>query len=413
MAEDLLEEYITQHIEGQSTQDVHMAWQGGEPTLLGVDFFEHVVALQKKHANGKKITNALQTNGTLLDDNWGRFFKENNFLIGISIDGPAELHNKYRVDKQLRPTFENVMRGVDVLKAHAVEFNTLSVVSRANQAHALEVYEFLKSIGSRYMQFIPLVERAPDTRAKQLGLDHALPPAEDDSEFPLVTPWSVGASEFGQFLCTIFDSWVRNDVGRIFVQIFDIALSQIVTGHGELCIFEEACGDSPAIEHNGDLYSCDHYVYPEYRLGNIKDTHMADLVGTEQQYKFGNDKCDSLTSYCLRCEVRYACNGDCPKHRFAVTPDGQAGLSYLCPSYKLFFTHTMSCMQAMANYIAAGHAPAEIMAAVREADIRTTADESLRKQQGRWNSVGRNDQCPCGSGKKFKRCCIGRMAGLT
>jgi uncharacterized protein len=406
MADDLLESYIRQYIEGQAIPEIHMAWQGGEPTLLGVDFFRRVVEIQKTFANGKQITNALQTNGTLLDDKWGEFLKKNNFLIGISIDGPAELHDKYRLDKQQRPTFNAVMRGIEILKKYAVDFNTLTVVNSANQDHPLKVYDFLKGIGSRHLQFIPLVERLPDHAAKTLGLDHALPPDGDDLGVEKVTHWSVGASKYGEFLNAIFDYWVRRDVGRIFVQLFDITLSKMVSGTGGLCIFEETCGASLAIEHNGDLYSCDHYVYPQYRLGNINETPLADLVGSEQQYKFGDDKRDTLPGYCRQCEVRYACNGDCPKHRFAVTPDGEPGLSYLCPSYKAFFTHTMPYFDAMAQAIAGRRAPAEIMSLVLEADMRTAAELEARKLQTKWKTAGRNSPCPCGSGKKFKHCCL-------
>jgi len=411
MADELLESYIRQYISGQQVPEVHMAWQGGEPTLLGVDFFERVVEIQQKYADGKRITNAIQTNGTLLDDRWGEFLAKHNFLVGISIDGPADLHDTYRLDKQQRPTFESVMRGLNVLKSHNIEFNTLTVVSRANQDHALRTYEFLIEIGSRFMQFIPLVERAPDSQARTLGLDHAVPPDETYTGSPLVTPWSVGAEKYGTFLTTIFDRWVRRDVGLIFVQMFDIALSQLVEGRAGLCIFEETCGVSLAIEHNGDLYSCDHYVYPKYRLGNINETPLVDLVSSEQQYRFGNDKKDGLTDYCRRCDVRYACNGDCPKHRFAVSPDGQDGLSYLCPSYEHFFRYTRPYMEAMARLIHQRRSPAEIMPAVREADALKAAQEATRKTEMLWKTAGRNDACPCGSGLKYKKCCLSKRNG--
>ena len=409
MADDLLEEYIKQYIESQSQPQIEMAWQGGEPTLMGLNFFKRIVEIQQKYAGGKTIVNALQTNGTLLDDEWGEFLAANQFLVGISIDGPAHLHDRYRVDKQQRPTFDAVMRGLDILKKHKVEFNTLTVVSKNNQDHALEVYEFLKSIGSHYFQFIPLVERAPDTAARALGLDRALPPEREMTGSDRVTQWSVGAVEFGTFLTTIFERWVREDVGNIFVQIFDIALSQMVQGRAGLCIFEETCGASLAIEHNGDLYSCDHYVYPKYKLGNIKETPLDDLVNSPQQFRFGNDKRDTLPKYCRECEVRFACNGDCPKHRFTVTPDGEEGLSYLCPSYKKFFTHTLPYMRAMAELLRARRAPADIMQMVKLHD-RAIADELARKKIDlHWKTAGRNAPCPCGSGRKYKKCCLGKI----
>jgi uncharacterized protein len=373
MADDLLEDYIRQYIRSQNVPHIDMAWQGGEPTLMGLEFFKRIVEIQQKYSQGKTILNALQTNGTLLNDEWGVFLAKNNFLVGISIDGPANIHDQYRVDKQQRPTFDAVMRGIETVKKHGVEFNTLTVVSKNNQDHAIEIYEFLKSIGSRYLQFIPLVERDPDTTARELGLDHALPPDENQRGGSRVTPWSVGAREFGVFLTNIFDRWVHNDVGRIFVQLFDIALSQLYQGRAGLCIFEETCGASLAIEHNGDLYSCDHYVYPKYKLGNIKETPLDELVNSPQQFQFGNDKRDTLPDYCRRCEVRYACNGDCPKHRFTVTPVGEAGLSYLCPAYKHFFTYTKPSMQTMANLLRVHRAPSDIMGILKESEAKGAA----------------------------------------
>jgi uncharacterized protein len=413
MTDEILDRYIGQYIDAQSGPEVQMAWQGGEPTLLGLDFFKRAVDIQKKYANGKRVTNALQTNGTLLDDEWAAFFAQNGFLIGVSIDGPADLHDTYRVDKRQRPTFDAVVRGIDVLKKHGADFNTLTVVSRGNQDHALRIYDFLKSIGSRYMQFIPLVERLPDMQARELGLDHALPPNGSPQAKSKVTPWSVSAPAYGKFLTDVFDQWVRRDVGIIFVQMFDMALSQIVDGHAGLCVFEETCGSSLAMEHNGDVYSCDHYVYPAYKLGNIAQTSLSDLASSGQQYRFGEAKRDSLTDYCQRCDVRFACNGDCPKHRFAVSPDGEYGLSYLCPSYKHFFTHTLPYVRAMADLLNAGRAPAEIMGILSADDARAAADQARRQAQATWKTARRNDPCPCGSGRKYKQCCLGKPAPTT
>lgn len=363
MPDSVLEAYIRQYIEQQDVPEVSFAWQGGEPTLLGVHFFRKVIALQRKYAAGKAIHNALQTNGTLLDTEWGAFLAEHRFLVGLSIDGPRELHDRYRVDKQQRGTFDQVVRGLEVLQRHHVEFNTLTVVSRANAGQPLEVYRFLKSIGSSFLQFIPLVEREAPTRLKILGLglsDPPVPGEPHDPESP-VTPWSVGARQYGEFLCTIFDEWVRRDVGRTFVQIFDVTLGNFVGAPPSLCVFAPQCGNALAMEHNGDLYSCDHYVYPKYRLGNVLNSSLRQMIASPQQRQFGQDKSATLPRYCQECEVRFACHGECPKHRFMRTPDGETGLNYLCPSYKLFFNHVAPHMRKMADLLLFGQPPARIM----------------------------------------------------
>jgi len=362
MSDEVVEAYIRQYIQDQPVPEINFAWQGGEPTLLGVDFFRKVVELQRKHAGGKTISNALQTNGTLLDDEWGEFLALNKFLVGLSIDGPRELHDQYRVDKQQKPTFDDVMRGLDLLKKHQVEFNTLTVVNRANSQRPKQVYRFLKKIGSGFIQFIPLVERRASGPSKTAGLDFAPPPGSDQPDNPSpVTEWSVEAGQYGNFLCTIFDEWVRADVGRVFVQLFDVALGNWMGLGSSLCVFAEKCGAALAIEHNGDLYSCDHYVYPKYRLGNIMNQSLGALVQSEPQIKFGSDKLDRLPQYCRKCEVRFACNGECPKHRFIKSPDGEEGLNYLCPAYKRFFNHIDPHMRTMAELVGNGHSAATIM----------------------------------------------------
>jgi len=364
MSDEVLENYVRQYIESQPTETVHFAWQGGEPTLLGVEFFERAVALQQKHAGGKKIENALQTNGVLLDDRWGEFLKANNFLIGISIDGPEHLHDIYRVDKGGQPTFGKVMRGLETLKRHGVEFNTLTTVHRGNEQHGLEVYRFLREVGSGFMQFIPIVERAAKVETPD-GLTLVAP---DFLERALVTPWSVDARNYGRFLTSIFDEWVRNDVGKVYVQIFDVSLG-IWAGVGStLCVFGETCGAALAIEHNGDLYSCDHFVYPQHKLGNIAEHTMREMVESPQQQKFGTDKRDTLPKYCRECEVKFACNGECPKHRFIKTPDGEAGLNYLCKGYKIFFKHIDPYMKFMALELLQQRAPANVMEWVKAQD---------------------------------------------
>ena len=396
MSDEVLETYIRQYIQQQDAQEINFAWQGGEPTLLGADFFRKAVAIQTKYAEGRTIHNALQTNATLLDDAWGGFLSENHFLVGVSIDGPPDLHDAYRVDKHGEPTFDRVMQGLEALKRHGVDFNTMTVVSRANSQHPQRVYRFLKEIGSTFLQFIPLVERAsPGPLASEHGLIQlslAPPPrlGETDSA---VTDWSVRAEDWGPFLTTIFDEWVRRDVGCIYVQHFDVALGIWLGAGSSLCVFSETCGKAVAIEHNGDLYSCDHFVYPQYRLGNVLEKSLGEMVASEAQTKFGRDKADTLPRYCRECEVRFACQGECPKHRFIRAPDGEWGLNYLCAGYYRFFKHIDPYMRAMAGLLHSGRAPAEIMGEIAR------LDQNIRR------TTGRNDPCPCGSGQEYKRCC--------
>ncbi len=390
MRDEVLESYIRQYIEAHDTPVVNFAWQGGEPTLLGVDFFRRVVEIEKRYANGKQIANAFQTNGVLLNDAWAEFFLEYQFLIGISIDGPRELHDAYRVDKGGQPTFDRVMRGIETLRRNKVDFNTLTTVHRANADSPLEVYRFLRDNGSGYMQFIPIVERIAQQVTEE-GLRLISP---DFSGAARVAPWSVEPRQFGKFLCTIFDEWVKRDVGRTFVQLFDVSLESWTGMEASLCIFRKQCGAALAIEHSGDLYSCDHFVYPENRLGNIMDSALAALAGSEQQQRFGEAKESTLPRYCRECDVRFACNGECPKHRFLTTPDGEPGLNYLCAGYKMFFHHVDPYMRFMAAELVAQRAPANVM--------RWVAEEDARARQGK---IGRNDPCSCGSGRKFKQCC--------
>jgi uncharacterized protein len=391
MSDEVLEEYIRQYIENQPGQQVNFAWQGGEPTLLGVGFFRKVVELEQKYAGGKQVSNGFQTNGVLLDDEWCEFLSRERFLVGLSIDGPRELHDRYRVDKSQKSTFDEVMRGVELLKKHKTDFNTLTVVNRANAQRPMEVYRFLKGIGSEFLQFIPLVERRAPARLKVLGFDFAEPPDPSETgEAPSpVTDWSVEPKQYGDFLCTVFDEWVRRDVGRIFVQLFDVALSNWMGLGSPLCVFAEKCGAALAIEHNGDLYSCDHYVYPKYHLGNILNQNLGEMVQSDRQVRFGNDKLDTLPQFCRQCDVRFACNGECPKHRFTKTPDGEDGLNYLCAAYKKFFHHVDPYMRTMAQLLQSEQPASTIM-------------RMLRDEAG---TAGRNDPCPCGSGRKFKKCC--------
>jgi uncharacterized protein len=394
MSDEVLAGYVRQYIASQDTPEVNFAWQGGEPTMMGLDFFRRALELQQEHADGKRITNSIQTNGILLYDEWCAFFAEHGFLVGLSIDGPAELHDAYRVDRGDRPTHAAVVRAAELLVEHGAQFNTLTSVARANSEHPLEVYRFLREIGSEFMQFIPIVERAPDRRAAELGLSLAAPPDPERRDDVLVTPWSVRPETYGEFLVEIFEEWVGRDVGRVFVQLFDVALEAWVGRPGSLCVFAPNCGHAMVIEHDGGVYACDHFVYPEYHRGNILDGSLEEIAGSDDQLDFGTAKSRDLPAVCRSCAVLFACNGDCPKHRFATAPDGEPGLSYLCPAYTRFFDHVDPYMRTMAQLLAAGRPAADIMGIL---------DRYEREQ--RMRTAGRNDPCPCGSGRKFKRCC--------
>lgn len=400
MDDEVLETYIRQYITSQETEELSFAWQGGEPTLLGVRFFRRVIELQRKYSDGRTIHNAIQTNGTLLNEEWCEFLAREKFLAGISIDGPREFHDAYRLDKNQQPTFDAVIRGVSLLKQYGVEFNTLTVVSRTNSRAPIEIYRFLKEIGSTFLQFIPLVERRlqnEGTNSSALIQIALAPPPRERQPYSMVTEWSVLPEGYGEFLVRIFDEWVRNDVGKVFVQLFDSALGSWLGEGASLCVFAETCGRGLAMEQNGDVYSCDHYVYPEYLLGNIMASDIWDIANSHSQRQFGADKRDTLPKYCRRCEVRFACNGECPKHRFHSTPDGEWGLNYLCAAYKQFFTHIHPYMSAMVDLLRRQRSPAEIMPMLK-----------TRENPGQTGKPGRNDDCPCGSGRKYKKCCLER-----
>jgi len=369
MADDLLETYLRQLIEAHAgAPEVVVAWQGGEPTMMGLDFFRRSVELARQYAPpGQRISFTIQTNGTLLTGEWAEFFREHGFLVGLSIDGPREIHDAYRVDKGGKGSFTRVLAGLDVLRRHGVEWNALTTVHAASGGRGREVYAFLRDdCGARFVQFIPIVERQDN----------------------LVSERSVPPDGFGRFLIDVFEDWVRRDIGEVYVQMFDAALANWYREPPGLCVHAETCGLALALEHTGDVYSCDHYVEPAYRLGNIRQTHLLDLVASPRQQEFGQAKRDSLPQYCRDCDVRFACHGGCPKDRFAITPDGEPGLHYLCPSYKAFFGHIRPAMEAMCALLRAGRAPSELVA-------RYAADDARR---------GRNDPCPCGSGRKWKRC---------
>ncbi len=400
MADELLETYIRQMLESHRAPEMTMAWQGGEPTLMGLDFFKRSVEYVDKYKRpGQQVSHSMQTNGTKLDDEWGAFFKENDFLIGLSVDGPKEIHDTYRVNKGGAGSFDQVMRGWEVLRKHGVEYNILCTVHAANAGRPLEVYRFFRDeLETHFIQFIPIIERATTDFLPLANQGWSARAGGDRplylQEGSLVTERSVQAEQYGRFLIEIFEEWVRRDVGEIYVQIFDVTLGSWVGQHS-LCIFSPTCGNALAMEHNGDLYSCDHYVEPDYLLGNINDTHMIELIASDQQRQFGQDKLETLPKYCLECEVRHACHGGCPKNRFINTPDGQPGLNYLCAGYKSFFNHVSRPMTIMANLLKANRAPSEIMKLYEEED---------GQRESVYANVGRNELCPCGSGKKFKLC---------
>jgi uncharacterized protein len=401
MADELLETYIRQTIESQGATQVNIAWQGGEPTLMGLDFFRRSIEYEKKYLKpGTAIENTLQTNGVELNEEWCEFFRENNFLIGLSVDGPREMHDAYRVDKGGHPTFDRVMRAARLMQKHKVEFNILCTVHAANVEHPLDVYRFFRDdLGTKYIQFIPIVERATPELIplanEGWGDTHKARPlyVQDGS---LVTERTVKSEQWGRFLNTIFDEWIRRDVGTVFVQMFDAALASWVGAPASMCIFAETCGDAVALEHNGDVYSCDHYVEPKYLLGNIQEQHLVQLVGSDQQRQFGRDKRDTLPRYCLDCEVRFACHGECPRNRFILTPDGEPGLNYLCAGYMAFFKHIDHPMKLMAQLLRSGRYADEVM--------QILASEETAKFEKEFARAGRNEPCPCDSGRKFKYC---------
>jgi uncharacterized protein len=371
MADDLLDVYLSQLLAGQPDGEVTVAWQGGEPTLMGVDFFRRAVARAEAHRRpGQRIQHTIQTNGTLLTHQWCELFAAHGFLVGISIDGPPELHDRYRVDKRGEATSDKVLAGLALLQRHEVDVNVLCTVHAANQDHPLAVYRYVRDdLGIRHLQLIPIVERANDAGFQQ------------GSE---VTDRSVDPEAWGRFLVAIFDEWVRRDVGEVFVQMFDAALASWLGLPSPVCIFRETCGDAVALEHNGDLYSCDHYVEPDHLLGNITATTMVELVASPEQRAFGQAKADTLPACCRSCDVRFACNGECPKNRFTLTPDGEGGLNYLCAGYLGFFRHIDGLMAYMAERLRSGGHADDVM--------------------GLLAAAPRNDPCPCGSGRKAKHC---------
>jgi uncharacterized protein len=394
MSDEVMENYIRQTIEAQSAPEITIAWQGGEPTLMGLDFYRRVAEVVEKYRRpGTTIQNTIQTNGVQLNEEWCEFLREHNVLVGISVDGPRAMHDTYRRDKGGGPTFDKVIKGLRLMQQKGVEFNILCTINNVNSQHPLEVYKFFRDdLGARYIQMIPIVERINDN-----GLTIF-------QQGRRVTDRSVTPHQYGRFLIEIFDEWVRHDVGEVFIQMFDGVLISWLRGHSSLCIFRPTCGDGVALEHNGDLYSCDHFVEPKYLLGNILKTPLVQLVNSDQQRSFGQDKQTSLPKYCRECEYLFACHGECPKNRFLDTPDGESGLNYLCAGLKAYFAHVDPHMRVLADLLRRGRPAADIMPKLaREAEAERTAFAAAR----------RNDSCPCGSGRKFKRCHGVSSPGLT
>ena len=371
MPSDVLEEYIVQHIEACPESVINFSWHGGEPTTLGLEYFREIVALQRKHRpSNQRIVNGVQTNGTLLDEDWCRFLAAEGFAVGLSLDGPEELHNRYRLTKGQRGSYEQVMRGYGLLQQYRIPCEILCVVNAYNVKFPLEVYRFFKQLGASYMSFLPLVEPERDAKGG-------------------VSDRTMSSDDWGVFLCTIFDEWIGEDIGDVKVQIFEEAAREAFGQEHTLCIFRRTCGDVPVVEHNGDFFSCDHYVDVQHRLGNIRETPLVEMLESPAQRAFGQAKLDTLPRYCEMCEVRAMCNGGCPKNRFCETPDGEGGLNYLCAGYKRFFTHCQPFVADVAAVWRQEHVP------TREA----AATQIARK-------TGPNDPCPCGSGKKHKKCCM-------
>lgn len=349
MSDDVLENFIRQYIEAQTMPAVMFTWHGGESLLRTPDFYRKVLRLQRKYARGIHVDNCIQTNGTKLTDEWCRFFKDNGWLVGVSVDGPRELHDAYRLKADGSGSFDDVMRGIELLDRHGVEWNAMAVVNDLVAQHPGEFYSFFRDIGCRYIQFAPIVERIS---AKGI--------ATADETAP-IAPFSVTPHAWGEFLCALFDLWVRADVGKTFIQIFDATLANTVGVEPGLCTMGRTCGHAAVIEHNGDLYSCDHFVFPEYRLGNIRDSSIFEMMDSPAQRRFGDAKLASLPAQCRRCPWLRLCNGECPKNRFAISEDGEPGLNYLCSGYRRFFAHTAYAMDYMRNELLARRSPASVM----------------------------------------------------
>ncbi|HZF45991.1 MAG TPA: anaerobic sulfatase maturase [Sphingomonadaceae bacterium] len=363
MSDEVLDAHIRNTIASTPPgHPVHFTWQGGEPTLLGIDFYRRAVALQKLHGAGRQIENSFQTNGTLIDEEWAAFLAESRFLVGLSLDGPREIHDRYRRYRSGAPTFDLVMTALERLQRHGVDYNVLACVDRHSAQHPLQVYRFLKRHGVKYIQFTPVVERLAGPREKALGLDLSGPGVpEEGGDQTGLAPFSVRPEDWGRFLSVTFGEWSRRDVGEIFVMNFEWTLAAMVGAPGVVCVHQPTCGRAIVAEHDGTVYSCDHFVYPEYRLGNLVETSLAAMIDSTQQQEFGQAKADTLPGQCLRCPWLSLCWGGCPKHRFLNTADGEPGLNYLCEGYARYFASATPTMQRMADLLRSGTDITEIM----------------------------------------------------
>ena len=355
MSDEMLEQFTREYIEAQTMPQVLFTWHGGEPLMRSIDFYKKALALQKKYAHGKQIDNVIQTNGTLLTDEWCEFFAKNHWLVGISIDGPQEYHDHYRVTPAGKPSWEKVMQGISLLKKHRVEWNAMAVVNAYNAEHPLEFYHFFRDNGCQYLQFTPIVERLTEHEDGR-----TLASLADDREIPLADA-SVTPQQWGNFLCTIFDDWVRHDVGKTFVEIFDCTLANWMGVLPGICAYSKECGHAGVMEHNGDVYSCDHFVFPEYKLGNIREQSLIDMLYGEKQQAFSRLKHTSLPRQCKECNMEFACHGECPKNRFEKDKYGEPGLNYLCQGYYQYYTHVAPYMDFMKRELLAQRPPANIM----------------------------------------------------
>ena len=355
MSDEMLEQFTREYIEAQTMPQVLFTWHGGEPLMRSIDFYKKALALQKKYAHGKQIDNVIQTNGTLLTDEWCEFFAQNHWLVGISIDGPQEYHDHYRVTPAGKPSWEKVMQGISLLKKHRVEWNAMAVVNAYNAEHPLEFYHFFRDNGCQYLQFTPIVERLTEHEDGR-----TLASLADDREIPLADA-SVTPQQWGNFLCTIFDDWVRHDVGKTFVEIFDCTLANWMGVLPGICAYSKECGHAGVMEHNGDVYSCDHFVFPEYKLGNIREQSLIDMLYGEKQQAFSRLKHTSLPRQCKECDMEFACHGECPKNRFEKDKYGEPGLNYLCQGYYQYYTHVAPYMDFMKRELLAQRPPANIM----------------------------------------------------
>lgn len=375
MSESMLEDYIIQHIKASTEEFISFSWHGGEPTIYGIDLFRRVVELQRKNQlSDRVIVNGIQTNGTLLNEEWCEFLAEEDFLIGISIDGPEEFHDQFRLTKDRKSSFAQTIHGYHLLQKFKIPTEILCVVNTYNAKHPLEIYRFFKTLGAKFITFLPLVEKCPGT--------------EDG-----VSPESVRPKEFGNFLCAIFDEWIEKDIGEVKIQLFEEATRVAFHQGHTLCIFKKVCGGVPVVEHNGDFYCCDHYVDPDHHLGNIKDRSLTDFLDSPEQMAFGQAKLTTLPEYCRQCEVLDMCNGECPKNRIILTPDGEKGLNYLCEGYKKFFTHCRPFVNEVAMQWQKQF--------TNQQEIKNKTEPSPLR-----SVIGRNDLCPCGSGRKYKNCCM-------